>query len=260
MKNNSRWRQTEEQGYYISISDLMSGLLFIFIITLVVFAMNLKQEVHHQQTETTRLSTLVHSLTNNEETRTKILKDIQSKLQQRGFRVQIDLEHGILRLPEEILFPSGSATLQPRGIQMIDALAQILAETLPDYVIVNSRQKTNNNTIEDKSKIDAILIEGHTDNRPVSDRCNYDNNWDLSTARSIATYDLLMKKADELKLFINKQGQPIFSVSGYADSRPIAPNDTEINMLHNRRIDLRFIMTPPSATPEVLRVIEEKFK
>ena len=291
MKNkNSTWQKTEEQGYYISISDLMSGLLFIFIITLVVFAMNLKgtqvdlsYELVKQKNEKEKLTNIVHTLTNSNEIRAQILREIQEKLKKKGFRVQVDLEHGILRLPEEILFPSGSATLQPGGKRMIKVLAAILAETLPEFVIfeddsdnvkvvasilaeklpafVSGANDSNNGVHRDRSKagmVDAIFIEGHTDDRPVSSRCKYENNWDLSAARAIATYDYLTEMSVDLKNYLNQKRQPVFSVSGYADSRPIVPNNSAANRRHNRRIDLRFIMTPPEVTPAVIKAIEKK--
>jgi len=56
----------------------------------------------------------------------------------------------------------------------------------------------------------------------------------------------------------NEFGSPLFSVSGYADRRPVAPNEDEEGRRHNRRIDLRFIMSPPKLTPDAVVAIEEQ--
>ena len=45
---------------------------------------------------------------------------------------------------------------------------------------------------------------------------------------------------------LNDKKKIIFSVSGYADTRPIAENSTEEGRRENRRIDIRFSMTPPT--------------
>ena len=49
-----------------------------------------------------------------------------------------------------------------------------------------------------------------------------------------------------LPWFPNDRGELIFSVSGYADTRPIAENTSEAGRRENRRIDIRFSMAPPS--------------
>jgi flagellar motor protein MotB len=49
---------------------------------------------------------------------------------------------------------------------------------------------------------------------------------------------------------INLSSEPVFSVSGYGEGRPILGHAHEKPTpdIENRRIDLRFIMTPPSET------------
>ena len=56
----------------------------------------------------------------------------------------------------------------------------------------------------------------------------------------------------------NKNGEPLFSCSGYADTRPISGNDTEEGRQENRRIDLRFTMIPPA--DENLKIVDELSK
>ena len=43
----------------------------------------------------------------------------------------------------------------------------------------------------------------------------------------------------------------MLSVAGYGKQRPISPNDTPEGKRLNRRIDLRFIMSPPIVTPQL---------
>ena len=50
----------------------------------------------------------------------------------------------------------------------------------------------------------------------------------------------------KLTTLLNDKGEIIFSVSGYADTRPIAENSTEAGRRDNRRIDMRFSMAPPT--------------
>jgi chemotaxis protein MotB len=74
-----------------------------------------------------------------------------------------------------------------------------------------------------------VRLEGHTDSTPIS-TARFHCNWELSSARSIAILELLS----------NKWGVPRnrLSIAGYADTAPIASNDTEEGRAHNRRADI----------------------
>lgn len=258
----------DNQGYFISISDLMAGLIFIFIITLMVFALNLKgteqdlsSELEKTEAEKENLKAMVDQLSDAKKVRSDLLREIRDLLIARQFKVEVNLEHGILHLPEEILFPSGSATLQPEGIRMLSALSDVFFSILPCYTgRLDSPKPAACFERWHPGRVEAVFIEGHTDNVPVSEQCPFRDNWDLSAARGIATYKSLVATNPYLDELTNQDNKPIFSVTGYAERRPAVPNDTEANRRFNRRIDIRFIMAPPKATPEVIRAIEEDLR
>jgi chemotaxis protein MotB len=77
-----------------------------------------------------------------------------------------------------------------------------------------------------------VRLEGHTDAIPIHNT-RFSNNWELSTARSIAL----------LQLFQDKYGldPSRFAVAGYAQNMPIAPNDTEEGRARNRRVEVIII-------------------
>src|ERR1700739_2922594 len=91
----------EDESYFVSMTDIMVGLLFLFIIMLMFFALKFQQA-------TTNLSTA-------NDTRSKILESIAQALKDHGVPVEIDIENGILRLPEQILFDRGKADLSQKG-------------------------------------------------------------------------------------------------------------------------------------------------
>lgn len=53
----------------------------------------------------------------------------------------------------------------------------------------------------------------------------------------------------EFNWLVNPRGEPIFSCSGYAETRPVRENgldpNSEEGRAANRRIDIRFVMMPP---------------
>jgi chemotaxis protein MotB len=76
-----------------------------------------------------------------------------------------------------------------------------------------------------------VRIEGHTDNIPVGFSDTFASNWDLSAARaaSVAAY---LTEESELP-------DERVEVMGFADTLPIASNDSSEGRSRNRRIEIR---------------------
>jgi len=72
-------------------------------------------------------------------------------------------------------------------------------------------------------------IEGHTDSVDVDRDGPWESNWDLSAARSISILHYLTDLGIEDKRF---------QIAGFADTVPIASNDTAEGRAYNRRVDI----------------------
>ncbi len=114
----------------------------------------------------------------------------------------------------ELLFDSGSATLQPEGKNNMIKIAQTLKEitdTIPSDI----------NWI--------VQVEGHTDNIPINTYL-YPSNWELSTARANSV----------LKLLIEVGFSPTqLAAAGYGEFHPISEGETIDDLKQNRRIELK---------------------
>ncbi len=112
----------------------------------------------------------------------------------------------IVRFPGKFAFPSGEETLTTDFLVALNNLA----------------------TVIEKSEGD-IIIAGHTDDRPIKTE-QFRSNWDLSAARanSVVHYLLEYTDVDSSRL----------AAMGYADSRPLAPNDSPENRALNRRVEV----------------------
>ena len=111
---------------------------------------------------------------------------------------------------DKILFDSGSVEINDRGMKLLQIMAKPLKE----------------------NKVQDILVEGHTDNVPLSAELKkrFPSNWELSTARAAAVVRFL-------------QGQvgiepERLSARGYSFYRPVAPNTTDEGRHQNRRIEI----------------------
>ena len=110
----------------------------------------------------------------------------------------------------KVLFPSGSAQLQPGGEKQLGAVAQRLID------IASKIPKEINWVLQ---------VDGHTDNKPINTPA-FPSNWELSAARAIAVVK-----------FLNAQGIPNdrLAAAGYGEYQPLSMMDTA----RNRRIELK---------------------
>ncbi|MDR0909482.1 MAG: flagellar motor protein MotB [Spirochaetaceae bacterium] len=75
----------------------------------------------------------------------------------------------------------------------------------------------------------TFRIEGHTDDAPIDPNGPWESNWELSTARSISVLHYL----SDLGVDENR-----FQVAGFADTVPVATNDSPEGRAYNRRVDV----------------------
>jgi chemotaxis protein MotB len=230
----------EDEGYFVSMSDMLTGLLFVFIILLLYFVLQFRQTTQE--------------LTGANQARKALLVELRDRLLRENLIVEIDDVTGVLRLPDAVLFASGNSDLSDSGVRAVTKVANVLADVMPCYTEDHPRLKCR---LAAKSpyRIDALFIEGHTDKQRLL-RGGRDTNIDLSTRRAINTYLALIEKQPDLdELQTQYRGLasksdlpvPILSISGYGPKRPIPGYATfsETDLKKNRRIDLRFLMATP---------------
>lgn len=129
-----------------------------------------------------------------------------------GGQLSVSIERGrmVIHLPQDILFPSGSATLGAEGRQTIGAVAEVLAD------------------LDDRT----FQVEGHTDNVPISTQ-QFPSNWELSSARALSV----------VRLLIDRGVQPEnLSGAAYGEYQPVASNADRESRMRNRRIEI--VMLP----------------
>ncbi|WP_197703019.1 OmpA/MotB family protein [Thiohalobacter thiocyanaticus] len=239
-------------GYLISVSDMMAGLLFVFMITLMAFVINFQQA-------SAEFKEINQRYTNAERVRAEMLERIQQALERHDIHVEIDERHGVLRLTENaILFPTGRAWLKESELMKLSRIGEVLSDILPCYTAGDLPEGIDSASCDEdyRGRLDSVFIEGHTDNVPIRS-AQYDDNWDLSAARAIFTYHELVDDNPVLAGLTNQKDQPVFSVSGYGEGRPVRRHEVPTGDSANRRIDLRFIMTPPNEDNQLVQKMRE---
>jgi chemotaxis protein MotB len=119
----------------------------------------------------------------------------------------IETDRGVtVEIDDSILFDQGQALLSRPAAQAMRSVAQVLSRSgFP------------------------IIIEGHTDNQPISTP-QFPSNWELSAVRATTV----------LREFIAGGVSPArLTAIGYGDQRPAAGNDSAIGRARNRRVTIQ---------------------
>jgi len=149
----------------------------------------------------------IRRLTKTQEELSQSLKD---EIAKGNIKIQQVRDRLTINMVDRVLFDSGRAVIKPAGLKVLKQVSDVL------------------NKVEDK----LIRIEGHTDNVPISTKLQdkFKTNWELSTARATTVVRYLIDQG-------GVQPQALSAV-GYADTHPIASNDSEEGRSSNRRIEI----------------------
>lgn len=241
----------ESVNYFVPMTDMMVGVLFIFILMLTAFALDFRRTTDAQETAlkvaqevASKLDPLelavreqMGLLDKAQQDRRELLHDIRTQLAGEGLSVQIDEASGVLRLDEDaVRFLPNRADLVDRNKDNVGKIARVLERVLPKYVSCHGWQ-TSACLTTGYNSLETLFIEGHTDTTGIDD-----NNWVLSTGRAVNTYRELIAVASSLRLLRNNRDEEVISVSGYSSTRPIDHRAIRDAWDRNRRIDLRFVM------------------
>jgi chemotaxis protein MotB len=142
--------------------------------------------------------------------RFEVLQNKLKKLTTLGLKVEVRNNRMLIQLPGDILFDSGKDKLKEEGEKILLAVAEV----------VRSDSDLNKRRFQ---------VAGHTDAKPLQGGA-FKDNWGLSAMR-----------ARSVLLLLTGQGglNPAFwSAAGYADTDPVAGNDSDDGRQKNRRVEL----------------------
>jgi chemotaxis protein MotB len=151
-----------------------------------------------------------------------LVQSLEPEVENHQARVWLDSRGLVITLNQTAFFHSGEAEFDPAMYPTLGKIASALA------------------------RIDnPIRLEGHTDSLPIHNE-RFRNNWELSSARSIAVLELLATRFDI--------APSRMAVAGYADTAPVSSNETEEGRARNRRVDVvvlnrEAILKEPGGTP-----------
>jgi chemotaxis protein MotB len=165
-----------------------------------------QQQIADQQRRLEQLQGLIDQQRQNTQALRKKITDALVGFNSNELTVSTKNGKVYVSLQENLLFPSGSAVVNPKGKQALSKLADVL-NVNPDI---------------------NVDIEGHTDSIPIHGK--YSDNWDLSVARSTAIVRILTEtyKVDPTRV----------TASGRSRFEPVETNATAEGRARNRRTEI----------------------
>jgi chemotaxis protein MotB len=220
--------------WFLTLSDLLMLLLIFFVL---LFGITIKQQsnpivpaslhaekilpvaVTKEQPVAPPLAPPVASSDSAAQSATASLEsdllgiiDDNSGLQ--GITVARHSQYVVLTLPEQISFDSGQAQLKSSVLPKLEQIA-VFIQNHPNLL---------------------VEIQGHTDDRPISNR-RYPSNWELSADRATQVAKSLVH------LGVNPAK---ISTKGFGEYQPLYSNNSDSDRLKNRRVELQFSLNPSS--------------
>ena len=150
--------------------------------------------------------------------RFELLQTKLQKLTQLGLKVEVRNNRMLIQLPGDVLFDSGQDKLKTEGSTILMQVADVIGKDA------------------DLSKR-RFQVAGHTDAKPLAGG-PFKDNWGLSTMRARSVLILLTSPLDPKTKLGGGLSPANWSAAGYADTDPVASNDTDEGRKKNRRVEL----------------------
>ena len=202
-------------AWMATFADMMSLLLTFFILMYAIASQNTARVLHEVlgiEEKSLGVIDLIDEITIKKSLQEltglnnpNILDDMDDIAEDSAMAVDTNEAKVVVRVPGANLFKPGQADLQLSGRPVLDKVIAVIRK-YPDY---------------------KIHIQGHTDDDPISTE-KFPTNWELSAARATAV----------LRYFFDKGVEPEkMTATGYADTFPLASNDTDQGRTINRRVE-----------------------
>jgi chemotaxis protein MotB len=144
------------------------------------------------------------------ETMSKAGSELEHAIEEAGLQGDVHLEEStsgiIIRVSDKLFFENADAKVLESASIVLDAVGKAIAQ-IPN----------------------AVNVQGHTDSRIINTP-NFASNWELSGMRALSV----------ARYFIDKWNIPPerISITGYSWYKPLSPNNSEVNMGKNRRVEI----------------------
>lgn len=225
---SNKKEEKSELSFWLSISDLMSSILIIFILLFVYKTINsIKAE---------RLKeSIIKEITDTKE---NIIDKLKSELSTKNIQVDIDDRTGTIKIDEKILFEVDKYNLKEEG-------KDFLKRVIPLYLKIFIENENF------KNRLDQIIIEGHSD-----DMGSYLYNMDLSQKRAIEVLKYIYATMDNFNNSEKTELEKYITANGKSKTNLIYKENGEVDRLKSRRVEIKFKLKDEEALNKIKKTLE----
>ncbi|MDM8560847.1 OmpA family protein [Candidatus Parabeggiatoa sp. HSG14] len=225
---------------YLSIADMMSGLMMVFLFIAVVFMVDVqhqKDKIEHQKNEIEQQKNAIESQKNAmaeiveiaEKSRQQLHNDLLREfgLDLRRWNAEILIDNTVRFNAPKVLFKTGKSILRPKFKDILDSFFPRYVKILQNY----------------RKDIEAIRIEGHTSSdwfKAENVAMRYLKNVKLSQQRALSTLTYcyhILKNVNAQREWLQK----VLRANGLSFARRIFNTDGSENAENSRRVEFRVI-------------------
>jgi len=147
-------------------------------------------------------------MTKLKEAQRRLIPALRPQIEKGDITVDLNNERLLINLASNYLFGSGQDILKPAGADALKHVGAVLKD-FPEY---------------------KVAVDGHTDNVPIQGELKkkFPTNKELSESRAAHAAKALAEG-----------GLGTATTHGYADTKPVEPNTTDVGRAKNRRVEVR---------------------
>ena len=234
--------EPREQEYWLSYSDLMAGLLMVFVLLLVAANFRFTSAADYLRVVADRVTSSVQTMA----VRDQITRQLRAEQERSPGVIHVDSVTGSITLSDGVLFDEGSAVLKPRG-------KRILKSFVESYLPVVTRDSAYRDHLRE------ISVEGHT-----NDNGGYLYNVRLSQARAFAVMNFFIDAAPDpssqrfLMRYLTAKGRSYSQIVCNGEIRAYWDCPAElIDKAASRRIEIHFRLDDEEVVRKVKTLLDD---
>lgn len=221
----------EEVSYWLSYSDMMAGLLLVFVLIISFTMLQSRIRYEEKTAEIERQQETIDSLLG---VKSEIVEVLIKEFENSGLQINVDSKTGAIMFDSDLLFDPDSAVLKQSSKNFLD-------EFLPRYFSI----LLGDDYVDD---IAEIIIEGHTAEFGTYMGCLL-----LSQERAFAVATYAANDNSILKEYIDIETlRDVLTVNGRAYYDPIYGDDGTYDMANSRRVEIKFRLRNEDIIDEIL--------
>lgn len=240
-RHSTSGHEEEKEGYWVSYTDLMSGLVIIFALVLMVSIFNMQNVYEEARKAVDEKNAAIQKQRDMIEevsgVKNKIIGELVKTFKDSNLDLEVDTQSGAIRFSGGVFFSTNSTEITPQG-------KKYLEEFIPTYISILLSEQFSND-------VSQIIVEGHTDTEG-----GYLYNLNLSQGRALSVVQEIYLPS--FPNFKNKDSlSKVITANGRSYSIPILDKNGKIDADKSRRVEFKFRLKDEKVLEKIQNMVTE---